>query len=315
MTTSVVNETKPLIKEKMHGNIDQNTEWKVSAEELEKVLEFFPNGLVAIDLETTGLSPLVDQIIEIAAIKINSQGLTIFHSLINPQIPIPVETIVFHQINDQMIQTAPKLNEILPELMVFLDNLPIGAHNAKFDLGFLVMALQKNAFELSTSDIFCSCKLARQTHKNSANHKLITLVNDLNIPLVNHHRATDDAYACLKVFIKSLEQLKSSDLRSHSFLFNLQDFKKLSTEEIPEHLTPLIQLVQKAAIVEIQYTGGKLKNQFRPVKLTGLINSPEGSVLYARCLLTDIYKIFHLKKIKDFKTPTAEQIQHWLKKS
>jgi DNA polymerase III epsilon subunit family exonuclease len=270
--------------------------------------------LIAIDLETTGLSPLVDQIIEIAAIKVTTAGLEIFTTLINPQIPIPEETIVFHQITDEMVKDAPKIIEVLPKLHLFLEDLPIVAHNAKFDLGFIVMALQKNTMNLSASDIFCSCKLSRHTHKNATNHKLKTLVTDLAIPLVNHHRALDDAFACLKVYIKSLALVTLENLKPHSYLFNLQDFNKIKPEEFPKHLQALINLVPKAAVIEIKYNGGKLKNQFRPVKLTGLINSPEGSVLYARCLLSNIYKTFQLKKIIELQMPSAEQIQNWLKK-
>lgn len=298
----------------MHGDIDINSEWNLSATELQTLLKFFPRGLIAIDLETTGLSPLVDKIIEIAALKITPNGAELFETLINPEISIPAETIIFHQITDEMIKDSPKLNEVLPKLYNFLEDLPIVAHNAKFDLGFIVMALKKNSLSLSASDIFCSCKLARHTHKSAKNHKLKTLVTELEIPLVNHHRALDDAFACLKVYIKSLEIVTDDNLRPHSYLFNLHDFNKIADEDFPEHLTPLINLVQKAAVLEIKYNGGKLKNEFRPVKLTGLINSPEGSVLYARCLLTDIYKTFQLKKIIELRTPTAEQIQNWLKK-
>lgn len=299
----------------MQGNIELNSEWKLSDTELQTLLKFFPHGLIALDLETTGLSPLVDQIIEIAAIKITPDGAQLFKTLINPLITIPAETIIFHQITDEMIKNSPKLIETLPDFHAFLGDLPIVAHNAKFDMGFIVMALQKNTIKLSASDIFCSCKLSRHTHKNTDNHKLKTLVTALNIPLVNHHRALDDAYACLKVFIKSLEIVKEENLRPQSYLFNLQDFKNINPEEMPEHLSPLIALVQKAAVIEIRYNGGKLKNQFRPVKLTGLINSPEGSVLYARCLLTNIYKTFQLKKIQELKMPNAEEIQTWLKKN
>jgi DNA polymerase III epsilon subunit family exonuclease len=301
----------------MQGNIEANSEWKLSDTELKTLLQFFPRGLIALDLETTGLSPLINQIIEIAAIKITPLGAQLFETLINPEITIPEETIVFHQITDEMIKDSPKLLEVLPALHAFLEDLPIVAHNAKFDLGFIVMALQKNAMQLAASDIFCSCKLSRHTHKNTENHKLKTLVTALQIPLLNHHRALDDAFACLKVFIKSLELVSPvtiEHLRPQSYLFNLQDFNKIKEEEFPEHLIPLIALVQKAAVIEIKYTGGKLKNQFRPIKLTGLINSPEGNVLYARCLLSDIYKTFQIKKISDLRTPTAEQIQTWLKK-
>jgi len=161
----------------MQGNIeiiDTESDWKLSDPELQTLLNFFPRGLIALDLETTGLSPLVDQIIEIAALKITPDGAFLFDTLINPGIPIPEETIVFHQINDEMVKNSPKILEILPSFHYFLEDLPIVAHNAKFDLGFIVMALQKNSMPLSGSDIFCSCKLARHTHKSAQNHKLKT---------------------------------------------------------------------------------------------------------------------------------------------
>lgn len=301
----------------MQGTIEKieaGSDWKISDDELNTLLKFFPQGLIALDLETTGLSPLVDQIIEIAAIKITPQGASLFETLINPCIKIPEETIVFHQITDEMVKDSPKLIDILPIFHNFIGELPVVAHNAKFDLGFLVMAFKKNKLPLKASDIFCSCKLARHTHKSAANHKLKTLVTELSIPLINHHQAVDDAFASLKIFIKSLELMDVSDFKPHAHLFNLIDFNKIPAEEFPEHLIPIINLVAKAAVVEIKYNGGKLKNDFRPVKLTGLINSPEGSVLYARCLLSDVYKTFKLKKITEFRTPSAEQIQIWLKK-
>jgi DNA polymerase III epsilon subunit family exonuclease len=298
----------------MQGNIDANGPWNLSSQELETLFKFFPSGIIAVDLETTGLSPLIDQIIEIAAFKITPSGFELFETLINPEIPIPEHTIEFHKITDAMILNSPKLSEVLPKLNLFCKDLPLVAHNAKFDLGFLVMALQKNGHQLFHSDVYCSVKLARLTHKNSKNHKLKTLVDDLNIPLLNHHRAIDDAYACLKVFIKSLELLKEINEKNQAYLFNLKEFIDISKEEFPEHLRPLIQLVQKAAVIEIKYKGGKYKNQFRPVKLTGLINSPEGSVLYARCLVSDIYKTFQLKKITEIRMPQAKEIQEWLQK-
>ena len=69
----------------------------ITPEEIASLLSLFPKGLVAVDLETTGLSPLVDKIIEIAAIKITPEGeVSTYHQLINPLIEIPEFTIQFH---------------------------------------------------------------------------------------------------------------------------------------------------------------------------------------------------------------------------
>jgi DNA polymerase III epsilon subunit family exonuclease len=308
---------KSILTEARISNDTKGMELTNSEQQL--LLEFFPEGLIAIDLETTGLSPLVDRIIEIAAYKITPSGVSLYETLINPEIPIPPHTTAIHNITDDMVVNSPTLVQVLEELKEFLGELPIVAHNAKFDLGFVVMGLQREKIKLSGANIYCSCKLARNTHKEVVNHKLGTLVKELDIPLVNHHRALDDAYASLKVFIKSLERLSSenkvADLKAHGFLFSLGQFDELKNEELPNHLEELNKLVKEAAVIEIQYTGGNSKNEFRPVKLTSLLNTPDGNILYARCLWSDMYKSFMLNKINALRHPSAEQIGRWLAKT
>ena len=292
-----------------------NNEWKISPADSEILLKNFPLGMIAIDLETTGLSPLVDRIIEIAAIKITPGSTEIFETLINPEIPIPAHTTDIHNITDEMVKNSPKIECVLQSFNEFIGELPIVAHNAKFDLGFIVLALLKNKYKLSTSPIFCSCKLSRTTHPHLENHKLGTLVNAHQIPLLNHHRAIDDAYASLRVFIEGLKIIKPEFLNKTAKIFALNEFDEKSKEPLPKYLKDLDRLVQEAAIVEIKYNGGSsMKNEFRPVKLTSLLNSPEGNFLYARCLISDIYKSFKIKKITDLRNPSAENIQKWLKK-
>ena len=278
--------------------------------ERQKLFEHFPDGLIALDLETTGLSPMVDKIIEIACFKITPQGDSVYETLINPGIAIPPHTTDIHQISDDMVTSAPKLAEILNELHLFLADLPLVAHNAKFDLGFIVMGLQKEKIQLPRARVYCSCKMARASHKEVENHKLSTLVKALGIPLLNHHRALDDAYASLKIFIKGLERLPAT----HGHLFELEQFDAIDSSLLPTHLEELNKLVKEAAVIEIKYHGGNHKNEFRPVKLTSLLNTPDGNILYARCLWSDMYKSFKLNKIKDFRHPSAEEIQKWLLK-
>lgn len=287
----------------------------LSDSEMEKVIHFFPQGLVSIDLETTGLSPLVDRIIEIAAIKAGPFGVEVLQTLINPEIDIPPHTIDIHNITDEMVKDAPLLSPGMKSLIDFIGELPVVAHNAKFDAGFLIMAAEKTKHTLAKNDIYCSCKLSRKTHPELVNHKLSTIVESLAIPLLNHHRATDDAIAGLKVFIHSLARLEKEEIKSSGFIFNFHDFGNEVQLDLPEHLKHLGKLVKEAAVVEIKYSGGNShKNQFRPVKLTSLLNTPEGNILYARCLLSDMQKSFKLKKIVEVRKPGAEDIQKWLQK-
>lgn len=98
-------------------------------------------------------------------------------------------------------------------------------------------------------------------------------------------------------------------------LFSLHDFKKIQSEDLPEHLAKLELLVKEAAVVEILYSGGNHKKEYRPIKLTSLLNTPDGNILYARCLWSDMQKSFKLNKVTDLRKPSAEDIQKWLKKS
>lgn len=298
----------------MQSIITPDGPWNIDAKASEILLEKFPNGIIAIDLETTGLSPLVDKVIEIGAIKITKIRSEIFETLINPEIPIPAHTTDIHGITDDMVKEAPKIHEVLKEFSEFLGDLPIVAHNAKFDLGFIVQNLQKLNIPLSNSKVYCSVKLSRTTHPEMENHKLKTLVHEHNIPLLNHHRAVDDAYASLLVFIQGLKIIKSEYLDKTSMLFSLNEFNLESLDPLPKHLKDLEALVQSAAVVEIKYNGGSMKGEFRPVKLTSLLSTPDGNFLYARCLISDIYKSFKIKKIQDMRSPNAEQIAKWLKK-
>ena len=80
----------------------------LTSEEKSSLLGLFPKGLVAVDLETTGLSPLVDKIIEIAAVKLKPDGqITSFHTLINPLIDIPENTIQYHGLRNEDLQKGP----------------------------------------------------------------------------------------------------------------------------------------------------------------------------------------------------------------
>jgi DNA polymerase-3 subunit epsilon len=128
--------------------------YQLSLEEKSLLFSYFPYGIVALDLETTGLSPLVDRIVEIGAIKITPSKFEIFESFINPEIPIPAHTTSIHGITDEMVQNAPKIIEGLNLFNIFLGDLPIVAHNAKFDLGFVVMSLQKHKLSISKSDVY-----------------------------------------------------------------------------------------------------------------------------------------------------------------
>jgi len=291
---------------------DEQTQ-NLVAEELEILLKFSPLGIIALDFETTGLSPLVDKIIEISAIKVTPRGVTTFNELINPQIDIPAITTDIHHITDSMVANSRTLNEVLPDFINFIDNHSLIAHNAQFDMGFLIYNIHNLGLTVPPSNVYCSCKFSRKVFKESINHKLKTVADTLGIQIKNHHRALDDAYASLRIFAQGLfrqESINNFDaIIKDANIFNLGNFNNLEDLGIPNHLKDLEAKVKNQNYIEIKYAGGSHGKDFRPVQALSLLPLPGGNVLYGKCLLSDIYKSFLLKKITEWRELQPDQIE------
>lgn len=286
-----------------------NTGLSLTESEIQTLLDFFPQGIVAFDLEMTGLSPILDKIIEIAAVKVTKEGkLEHFHALINPLIDIPEHTIEFHQITTEMVKDAPSLKKPLKDFIDFYDNLPLIAHNAQFDVGFLIRGIHQYNFPISLSDVYDTCKFARLLFKNKTENpiapedaKLSSLAKFYHFDF-EHHHAHDDAFICLKVFIKLLEKLKEGEiihlLKDKGFVFKLNSFQKAANYELPAKLSLLKEKVSKRENFQIIYKGGSTGSAPRPVRPIALMPMPGGLVLYGECLLSNLHKSFLVKKIK-----------------
>lgn len=153
---------------------------------------------VALDLETTGLDASQDAIIEIGAVKFTAdQVLERFTTLVNPQRPIPARITQITNIRDADVADAPTLDRVLPEVRAFVgaDVSAVIAHNAAFDLGFLRAAglhFQRPAYD--------TVELAMILLPGAASYSLGELCLRLDIPLVDAHRAMDDAEATGHLF-------------------------------------------------------------------------------------------------------------------
>jgi DNA polymerase III epsilon subunit family exonuclease len=283
----------------------------LTSSETQAVIDSFPQGIISIDLETTGLSPLMDKIIELSALKLTPDGqIKSFSTLINPQIHIPEDSTEIHGITNDMIANSPLLNDLMPGFIEFIEELPLLAHNAKFDLGFLMFNIQKSKLGHKNNSVYCSCQYSRRALPQMPNHKLKTLVDELGITLENHHRAEDDALAALQVLAQGLKKTKG-EVKPLK-LFMLQEFNPKNGFDIPEHLQGLKKKVRFGHVVMIKYKGGTHKNEWRPVQLTSLLPLPHGSVLYAKCLLSQVYKSFLLSRIAEWRNATEEERKYHL---
>lgn len=277
----------------------------LTPEELNSLLGVFPKGIVAVDLETTGLSPLVDKIIEIAAVKITSEGeVSSFHQLINPLIDIPEFTIQFHGLRNEDLMTSPTIKKPLKDFWEFVGRHTMIAHNSTFDLGYLIKASHDFQIEFPPLHVYDSCRYARAVYKGKENSplnfKLSTLSEYFGFPLL-HHVAIEDTLACLKIFARSaMEDVDKKVVLEKSFVFRLSNFDRNECFNFSTRLNGLKDMVQQKDLVKLDYRGGSATGRIRPVRPIGLMPLPQGPVLFAECLLTGMNKSFLLKKIKAF---------------
>ncbi len=190
----------------------------------------FDDTYVVFDLETTGLSPVNDRIIEIGAIKIrNRKVIDRFSCFVNPQIPIPFKTEQLTGINDKMVENAEIIENILPQFLEFCEDAVMVAHNANFDVSFIkekTKVILGKKFEHTVIDtVALSRALLPQLGKFTLDH----VAKVLGIPPFNHHRAVDDADACGSIFLTLLEKLEARNIHN---LDNINDIEEFNVNSI-----------------------------------------------------------------------------------
>ena len=116
-----------------------------------------------------------------------------FETLINPHRPIPLKVVEITGITPQMVVGAPRIEEVLPHFLDFLDGAVIVAHNALFDLGFLNYELTRLKGRRLGDGAIDTVLLARQMAPGLPNYKLGTVSEALGSPVASCHRALADA--------------------------------------------------------------------------------------------------------------------------
>jgi len=147
--------------------------------------------LVAIDLETTGLDPSRDSIIEVAAVRFREgKIIDTFSQLIDPGVSIPATITHLTGIRAEDVDGKPNIRAVLPEIRDFVGGAPIMAHNISFDAAFLAkQGILESNLRIDTYD------LASVLIPRAPRYNLNSLASQIGIELENAHRALDDARA------------------------------------------------------------------------------------------------------------------------
>ena len=158
--------------------------------------------IVAIDIETTGLDPQNDAILEIGAVRFNGRRIEAeWSSLINPARPIPPTITALTGITNEMVRNAPALRAVLPEFADFVGTAPVLGHNVRFDLSFL-----QRSGVLQNNEVLDTYELASVVMPMASRYNLGSLTQQLGILLPASHRALDDTRATHAVFVQLYEK-------------------------------------------------------------------------------------------------------------
>jgi DNA polymerase-3 subunit epsilon len=167
---------------------------------------------VVLDLETTGGSPAHDRITEVGAVKVRGgEVLGTFHTLVNPEVPIPPLISALTGITDPMVADAEPIEVVLPCLLEFLGGAVLVAHNASFDRRFVQANLERHGYQRIPNRVVCTARLARKLlpRDEVPNVRLATLAAYLGATVTPCHRALTDAQATVDVFHSLLERAGS----------------------------------------------------------------------------------------------------------
>ncbi|HYM50188.1 MAG TPA: helicase C-terminal domain-containing protein [Candidatus Limnocylindrales bacterium] len=151
---------------------------------------------VALDLETTGLAPRIDRIIEVGAVRFrDDEVIARYESLVRPEVPIPPAVQQLTGITDRDVAHAPSPEQALAELIDFVGDSPVVAHSGSFDLSFLGEGRNGQGYRL-----YDTLDLARILLPMAPSHSLPHLARELDLHHPNPHRALPDADAARQLF-------------------------------------------------------------------------------------------------------------------
>lgn len=201
------------------------------------------NRYVALDIETTGLNPAVDRIIEVGMARVEYGQITQKYStLVYPGISVSERITELTGIHNEELAGKPRIEEIIGDITRFIGDWPILVHNVTFDFSFLKRAAGNNGYTI-TDDGIDTLKIARRLLPELEHKNLSFLCQYFNIDPGRSHRAYDDAVSASVLYGK-LEKLKPED-NSFSNTTKLVYVVKKDSPITPPQRRYLAALVEK----------------------------------------------------------------------
>ena len=193
----------------------------------------WPVDICVIDLETTGLDPSCDRIVEIGAVRVRDGQRERFQSLVNPGCPIPPQASAVHHITDDDVQSAPPIEQVIPALREFVGRSTVVAHHALHDAAFIAAATGSH---VDPTGWLCTYRLAKHVHPLAPAHSNWALRYWLKVTpepsAFSAHRALADALATVEVGLRLMQRC------SERGMTGMADVIALANQPLPIRAMP-----------------------------------------------------------------------------
>lgn len=157
---------------------------------------------VVFDLETTGLSPFKDEIIEIGAVRVDKDGKIVgtFTTLVKPSQPVSEFIQNLTGISNKMLSDAPSIYTVLPRFADFVGDSILVGHNVTFDIAFVQQKAKIYKETKFLNPYVDTLSLTRKVYPNLKSYKLQDLIKEFNLKTYAAHRALADVVATQQLF-------------------------------------------------------------------------------------------------------------------
>jgi DNA polymerase III subunit epsilon len=261
---------------------------------------------VAFDTETTGMWAPVHRMVEIGGVRFSiADGiLGSFSELIHPQRAMPPEVIPIHGITDDMIAGAETADNVLRRFGDFCGDAILIAHNAPFDLSFVVSELERFGMPLWQNPVLDTVDISRRAFPGQNSYSLLSLAKSLKLAESQLHRAQADADLVRQLFLSALPYFqKVESLESMRTMADVISFDELRPQ--PVVLSPEQKLLGDAITsggrIEIRYARPDAAVTVRIIRPRWLHSRRSTTYLTAFCELAKDERTFRLDRILEMR--------------
>ena len=249
--------------------------------------------MITFDVETTGLHPIMERVIEIAAVRwCQGEPVETFQSLVCPNKPIDPRASEIHGLSDADVADAPQSDAVLASFRAFIGNDTLAAHNSPFDMAFLTMESLRSRIDLVETTVIDTLPLSRRAFPSLPSHRLTYLSKALGLGATQAHRALDDAETAGRLLLRAYQEL--GEIPQHC----RTPFPSQPKLRLPKPLRMLRQAVDQQAPTLIDYAlpnGSVSEREIIPIDIIDIMGK---TYLFCRTCAGDEARTYRLDRIR-----------------